>query len=107
MMSVPELPEEYRRQIGLIELAKSLSLAEVRCLTWQDLRTRLIGLATDDQAEEVIRRVQEVELTQTEALELTEEVRRLALFSETLRGEAAIDLIVDWSGSPAHFRNYL
>ena len=79
-----QFPPEYKRELDLQQLATTLTLAEIRCLSWDELRPRLRSIWRDPQADEIILRVHEIELSERQAAELATEVSYLSLIAESL-----------------------
>jgi len=86
MSDSSQLPPEFIKEQGLYELERSLSLAEVRCLSWPEIRPRLRVIWKDPQAKELILHIQEIDLSESEGKELAEEVKCLSVAAEQLHG---------------------
>lgn len=84
MITPVELPPDYKRELDLQQLGMTLSLAEIRCLTWTEIRPRLQSIWNDPQADEIILRVQEIELSKHDAAELAAEIGYLSATAERL-----------------------
>jgi hypothetical protein len=84
-MSTPiQLPPEFKRELDLQQLARTLSLAAIRCLSWEEIRPRLRSVWNDPQSEELILRVQEKDLSEQQGKELSEEIKYLSAIAEQL-----------------------
>jgi hypothetical protein len=84
-MSTPiQLPPEFKRELDLQQLARTLSLAAIRCLSWEEIRPRLRSVWNDPQSEELILRVQEKDLSEQQGKELREEIKYLSAIAEQL-----------------------
>jgi hypothetical protein len=79
-----QLPPEFKRELDLQQLARTLSLAAIRCLSWEEIRLRVHSVWNDPQSEELILRVQEMDLSQQQGEELSEEIKYLSRVAEQL-----------------------
>lgn len=69
---------DYQREREIERLARTLSLAEVRCLSWDEIRPRLRRLWDDPQADELVIRVEEIGLSASESVELANAIVQLS-----------------------------
>lgn len=87
MDSTYKLPPELQRELDLQKVEHTLSQAEIRCLTWDKIRPRIHSIWEDQQAEEIIQRVQELTFSSDESEELAREIQHLSTIAEQLRSQ--------------------
>jgi hypothetical protein len=74
------------REWHLDKLARTLLLAEIRCLPWSAICARLLTVWSDDEAEGLIYRVREMTLSNREAEDLANAIKQISEAAESLRG---------------------
>lgn len=74
------------RAFLLEELSRTLAFSRTRCWTWVDIRPRIAAIWQDKDAEQIISRLAEIDLGEMESCELGEELAKLRLTSEKVRG---------------------
>jgi len=87
LTSSPEIAAAHRES-QFAELARTLDMAEIRCISFDQLLTRIEKLWDDESASQIVYRACQESFSDNQILALAESVRRLAYAAEDLPSSA-------------------